>query len=131
MSQATQVSGTSKLRQRTQRMEPRLKAFEWTWTKAVVFSIALTFFLLMTTSVIPSFWLYFADQKLKWNGSGQHLLFPGITLTGFWLKEVRDAVAMGLATLPIIAVLVGASVMQNWRRKLRGQTEARPTGGYR
>ena len=121
----------SKLRQRTQRMEPRLKAFEWTWTKAVVFSVALTFFLLMTTSVIPSFWLYFADQKLKWNGSGQHLLFPGITLTGFWLKEVRDAVAMGFATVPIILVLVGASVMQNWRRKLRGQTEARPSGGYR
>jgi hypothetical protein len=131
MSQATEVSRMSKLRQRTQRMEPRLKAFEWTWTKAVVFSVALTFFLLMTTSVIPSFWLYFADQKLKWNGSGQHLLFPGITLTGFWLKEVRDAVAMGFATVPIILVLVGASVMQNWRRKLRGQTEARPSGGYR
>jgi hypothetical protein len=121
----------AKFRERTQRMEPRLKAFEWTWTKAVVFSVAMTFFLLVTTSVIPSFWLYFADQKLKWNGSGQHLLIPGITLTGFWLKEVRDAIAMGLSTTPIILVLVGASVMQNWRRRLRGQTEARPTGGYR
>ena len=121
----------SKLRELTQRAEPHLKAFEWTWTKAVVFSVAMTFFLVVTTSVIPSFWLYFADQKLKWNGSGQHLLIPGITLTGFWLKEVRDAIAMGLATTPIIMVLVGASVMQNWRRRLRGQTEARPTGGYR
>ena len=131
MSQVTEVSALEKLRQRKQRVEPHLKAFEWTWTNSVVFSIALVFFLLVSTSVIPSFWLYFADQKLKWNGAGQHLLIPGITLTGFWLKEVRDAVAMGLATGPIITVLVGASIMQNWRRKLRGQTEARPTGGYR
>ncbi len=105
------------------RAESFLKTFEWTWTKAVVFSLVLTFAIMITTSVIPSFWLYFADQKLKWNGAGPN---------GFWLKELRDAVAMGLATLPIIVILVGATVMQNWRRKLRGQSgDVRPTGGYR
>ena len=83
----------ARLAHRKQQAEGFLKAFEWTWTKAVVFSLVLTFFILIFTSVIPSFWLYFADQKLKWSGAGPH---------GFWLKELRDAIAMGLATVPII-----------------------------
>ena len=103
--------------------EAFLRSFEWNWTKAVVFSLGLTFFILISTSVLPSFWLYFADQKLKWNGAGPN---------GFWLKELRDAVAMGLTTGPIITILVGATIVQNWRRKLRGRSgDVRPTGGYR
>jgi hypothetical protein len=48
------------------------------------------------------------------------------------LKELRDAIAMGQATTPIIVILVVAAVVQNWRRKLRGQSgDVRPTGGYR
>jgi ABC-type Fe3+ transport system permease subunit len=113
----------ARLAHRKQQVEGFLKTFEWTWTKAVVFSVVLTFFILISTSVLPSFWLYFADQKLKWSGAGPN---------GFWLKELRDAVAMGLATGPIITILVGATVVQNWRRKLRGQSgDVRPTGGYR
>jgi len=116
-------SKPSRLAAAKTRAEGFLKTFEWTWTKAVVFSLVLTFAIMITTSVIPSFWLYFADQKLKWNGAGPN---------GFWLKELRDAVAMGLATLPIIVILVGATVLQNWRRKLRGRSgDVRPTGGYR
>ena len=113
----------ARLAHRKQQTESFLKTFEWTWTKAIVFSIARTFLILITTSVIPSFWLYFADQKLKWSGAGPN---------GFWLKELRDAIAMGLATTPIIVILVVAAVVQNWRRKLRGQSgDVRPTGGYR
>ena len=114
-----------------ERADTFLKSFEWTWTIAVLFSVGITFFLLISTSVIPSFWLYFADSKLKWNGAvdGKLLFVP---LSGFWLKELRDAVAMGLVTGPIITLLVGAAIVQNWRRKLRGQTgDVRPTGGYR
>ena len=44
--------------------------------------------------------------------------------------QVRDAIAMGLSG-PIITVLVAAAIMQNWRHKLRGSSESRPTGGYR
>jgi cobalamin synthase len=113
----------ARLAHRKQQTESFLKTFEWTWTNAIVFSMALTFTILITTSVIPSFWLYFADQKLKWSGAGPN---------GFWLKELRDAIAMGLATTPIIVILVVAAVVQNWRRKLRGQSgDVRPTGGYR
>ena len=45
---------------------------------------------------------------------------------------LRDAVAMGLTTGPIITVLIVAAVLQNWRSKLRGRSgDVRPTGGYR
>ena len=59
-----------RLAHRKQQFEGFLKTFEWSWTKAIVFSVGLTFAIVITTSVIPSFWLYFADQKLKWSGAG-------------------------------------------------------------
>ncbi|MEP6973552.1 MAG: hypothetical protein ABI869_05345 [Actinomycetota bacterium] len=118
-----QSAKVSRLASVKERAEAFLKTFEWTWTKAIVFSLGLTFFIMVSTSVLPSFWLYWANQKLKWDGSGPN---------GFWLKELRDAVAMGLTTGPIITILVGAAIVQNWRRKLRGQSgDVRPTGGYR
>lgn len=118
-----QIAKVSRLASVKERAETFLKTFEWTWTKAIVFSLGLTFFIMISTSVVPSFWLYFANQKLKWDGSGPN---------GFWLKELRDAVAMGLTTGPIITILVGAAIVQNWRRKLRGESgDVRPTGGYR
>lgn len=112
------------------RVEDLLRTFEWTWTSAVLFALGLTFFILISTSVIPSFWLYFADQTLRWDGgAAQTLLFW--ELPGGLLLIFRDAVAMGLSTGPIVTVIVVASILQNWRRKLRGQTDPRPTGGYR
>jgi hypothetical protein len=39
---------------------------------------------------------------------------------------------MGLATGPFITVVIAATILQNWRRKLRGASaEGRPSGGYR
>src|SRR4029078_4485677 len=99
----------ARLAHRKQQTESFLKTFEWTWTKAILFSVALTFTILITTSVIPSLSLYFADQTLKGSGAGPN---------GFWLKELRDAIAMGLATTPIIVILVVAAIVQNWRRKV-------------
>ncbi len=122
MSQVETIEG-AKAPGMKERVEGFLRAFEWTWTNAVLFCLALVFFIVITTSVIPSFWLYFADQKLKWDGSGPQ---------GFWLKELRDAVAMGLVTGPFISILLVAAIMQNWRRKLRGSSGgSRPSGGYR
>jgi uncharacterized RDD family membrane protein YckC len=116
------VPKTTRLRRLWVRAEAFVKAWEWTWATAVVFSLGIVFFLLIGAAVLPSFWLYTADQKLKWNGSGPN---------GFWFLEARDAVAMGLSTGPIITILVAAAIMQNWRKKLRGQSDSRPTGGYR
>ena len=124
------------LKQRTQGMRSRAEAFvrefEWTWTNAVLFSLALVFFLLITTSVMPSFWMYFAEQTLGWGGPTdlEAFLQSPVSLEGY--LQLRDAIAMGLTTGPIITVLVVAAAMQNWRKKLRGGAgDTRPTGGYR
>jgi hypothetical protein len=124
------LPGESRGSRTKSRIEHFLRTFEWSWTSAVVFSLAFTFFVLISTSVLPSFWLYFADQTLRWDGgSAQRLLF--FEAPGQLLLYLRDAVAMGLTTGPIITILIVASIVQNWRRKLRGQTDSRPTGGYR
>jgi hypothetical protein len=129
MSQVDTATPIKSTPTRKERVEAFLRTFEWTWTTAVVFSLGLVFFLLITTSVVPSFWLYFADSTLKWNDTAPQKLII-FTIDGYWLKELRDAIAMGLSTLPIILVLVGGAIMQNWRKKLRGSSgDSRPTGG--
>lgn len=128
-------------------VEAFLRDFEWSWTTAVLFSLVLFMFLLISTSVMPSWWMYYSEQKLGWQGPTdlEAFLFhpfdtsaPFFSADGFlWLSNeghliLRDAIAMGMATGPIITVLVIAAVLQNWRRKLRGQSgDVRPTGGYR
>jgi hypothetical protein len=114
------------------RIEGFVKAFEWTWTSAVLFSFALIFFLLMSAVVLPSFWMYFAEQKLGWGGPTDIEAFLKAPLSQAGRLELRDAIAMGLTTGPIVTVLIVGAAMQNWRRKLRGTTgDTRPTGGYR
>ena len=122
------------------RIEAFLRAFEWTWTNAVLFSMVLVFFLLITAVIMPSFWMYFAEQKIGWAGPtdleaflkdpfGTGLLDP-LSPEGYLM--VRDAIAMGLTTVPFILVLVIGASMQNWRKRLRGgEGGARASGGYR
>ncbi|HEY7660520.1 MAG TPA: hypothetical protein VIC58_07970 [Actinomycetota bacterium] len=105
-----------------ERAEPVVKSFEWTWTTAVVFSLGFAFFSVITMAVIPSFWLYFAEQKLGWGG---------LSGTSDWQPLARDFVAVNLSIGPFVTVIVIAAIMQNWRRKLRGGSADRPTGGYR
>ena len=105
-----------------QRAEPIVKGFEWTWTTAVLFSLGLAFFSVITMAVIPSFWLYLAEQKL---GMG------GISGTSNWRPLVRDFIAVNLAVGPFVTVVVAGAIMQNWRRKLRGASGERAAGGYR
>jgi hypothetical protein len=128
-------------------VESFLRDFEWSWTSAVLFSMALLFFLLITSIVMPSWWMYYAEQTLGWQGPTDLEAFLRdpfntggsiISVESFlWLSEeglimLRDAIAMGLTTGPIITVLVVAAILQNWRRKLRGESgDVRPTGGYR
>ena len=105
-----------------ERAERFLKDFEWTWTTAVLFCLAFGFFCVITMAVIPSFWLYFAEQTLGWDG---------LSGTEDWRPLARDAVAMGLATGPFITAVVAATILQNWRRRLRGGSADRAAGGYR
>jgi ABC-type Fe3+ transport system permease subunit len=120
-----------RLRRLKERAEAFLKGFEWTWTTAVLFSIAFTFFLMIFAVVVPSFWMYFAEQKLGWGGPTDVEAFLQAPLSQEALLELRDAIAMGLTVGPIVSAMVVAVILQNWRRKLRGTTAERPTGGYR
>lgn len=105
-----------------ERAERFLRDFEWTWTAAVVFSLGLSFFAVITMAVIPSFWLYFAEQELGWGG---------LSGTSNWRPLLRDFIAVNLTMGPFVTVAVLAVIMQNWRRKLRGGSAERPGGGYR
>ena len=141
-----QIDVTSKSRMKKRaggvkaRIENFLRAFEWTWTSAVTFALVLVFFLLISTSIMPSFWMYYAEQKIGWAGPTDVEAFlrvpfgTGITnpLSPQGYLMVRDAIAMGLTTLPFVLVLVVSAALQNWRKKLRGgDSAARPGGGYR
>ena len=142
-----ETAARSPLQTLKHRVETFLREFEWTWTNAVLFSMALLFFLLITTSVVPSWWMYYSEQKLGWQGPTDleafltapfDTTYPFFSADGFlWLSYeghlmLRDAIAMGLTTVPIIVVLVLGAILQNWRRRLRGQSgDVRPTGGYR
>lgn len=141
-----QIDVTSKSRTKQRaggvkaRIENFLREFEWTWTSAVTFALVLVFFLLISTSIMPSFWMYYAEQKIGWAGPTDieaFLRVPfGTSITNPLSPQgylmVRDAIAMGLTTLPFVLVLVVSAALQNWRKKLRGgESGTRPTGGYR
>ena len=117
-----------KAKERTERF---LRGFEWTWTTAVVFCLALGFFAVITMAVIPSFWMYFAEQELGWGGPTDVEGFLRAPIGQEGLLQLRDAIAMGLTTGPIVTAMVAAVILQNWRKKLRGGSADRPTGGYR
>jgi hypothetical protein len=149
MTQVETVRSRSPIQAAKHHVDPFLRDFEWSWTNAVLFSMALLFFLLITTSVMPSWWMYFSEQKLGWQGPTdlEAFLNDPFNVTGLrgffsgesflWLSQegllmLRDAIAMGLTTGPVVTVLVLGALLQNRRRKLRGESgDVRPTGGYR
>src|SRR5919198_284830 len=95
-----------------------LREWEWTWTSAVVFSVALAFLSIIVLAVIPSFWLYFADQTLRWKA--------------FWLAKLKEALAAGWITLCSGLFFLIASSLEQRPQKLRETGgEPRPSGGYR
>ena len=101
-----------------ERINRFLKDWEWTWTTAVVFTVALSFAAIIVLAVIPSFWLYFADQTLRWKT--------------FWLIKLKEAIAAGWITVNFALFFLAAYLLQRQRQKLRGTGgETRPSGGYR
>jgi hypothetical protein len=146
MSQVDVATKSSAIQQRTAGMRSRaedfVRSFEWNWTNSVLFSMAMVFFILISTSIMPSFWIYFAEQTLDWKGPTDiesalnevPTLLPGGDPAEYeeLLLQLRDAIAMGLSTIPLVVLFVVSSALQNWRKKLRGGVgEGRPAGGYR
>jgi hypothetical protein len=100
-----------------ERGEAFLKNWEWTWTSAVVACMVLAFLMLTFTVLLPSWWLYFADQNLRWRT--------------FWLLKIRDAIAAGAIVFFFGAIFAVGFFLQQARNKLRGTGEQHRTGGYR
>lgn len=124
-----------RLAPRVARANTFIRDFEWSWTKAVVASFLLWLFGITFIAVIPSWWLYFADQTLGWREtklcpSGIGHIFLGVNC-GFWLFKLRDLVAIILFSIPFGLLIVVPYFLQKHRRRLRSESESRPTGGYR
>ena len=79
-----------------ERFETVLKEFEWTWTKAAIAGLVLWFLAIFFIGVIPSYWLYYATSTLQWTGP---------PASSFWLKQLRDVVAVILFSIPTGAFL--------------------------
>lgn len=117
------------------RFQRSVKDFEWTWTKAVVAAFALWGFGILSIVIIPSWWLYFADQTLGWRetrtcSTGFFRLVLGVNC-GFWLFKIRDLVAIILFSGPFGTLILASYFVQKLRRRLRSESESRPIGGYR
>ena len=108
-----------------ERFQTLVKEFEWTWTKAIMVSLALWFLAILFVGMIPSLWLYLADQKLHWRQC------PCPTNLKFWEFKLRDLVAIILFSIPVGGFIVVPYSLQKLRRRLRSESESRPTGGYR
>ena len=107
-----------RLRPFVERGEQFLREWEWTWTKAAVGGVLISFAALTTMAVIPTWWLYFADNTLGWKGR--------------LLKTVRDIIALGWLTVVVGVFVVTLYKLQTIRRRLRGEKQAeRYSGGYR
>jgi hypothetical protein len=100
-----------------ERAQEFLKNWEWTWTSAVVASLLIAFFTIFFMAVVPSWWLYFCDQTLRWRT--------------FWLLKLRDLIATGEIVTSFGVILITAYVLQEARHKLRGGSAEHRTGGYR
>jgi len=117
----------------TDRFQTRVRDFEWTWTKAVIAALLFWFLAVGLVAFLPSWWLYFADQKLAWHKCpcvGSHHYGP-ISIPNFWLFKARDVVATILFSIPVGGFIMVPYHLQKLRRRLRSESDSRPTGGYR
>ena len=101
------------------RVEAFVRDFEWTWTKAIIAAFVLWFLAIVLLGFIPSWWLLFASSSLGWRQSR------------FWLFKARDLVAILIFSFFMGGFIMVPYYVQKWRRRLRSESESRPTGGYR
>lgn len=103
-----------------ERADGFLRSWEWTWTSAFAAGVIITFIALTTLVVIPSWFLFFANQTLGWSTADRLLVV------------IRDSIAMGWITVWSVVFVITAYKVQVYRRKLRGERQAeRYSGGYR
>ena len=107
-----------RLRPVIRRGEGFLRAWEWTWTKAFVAAMVISFIAITTMAVIPSWMLYFITEEF---GSRNR-----------WIVSIRDIIVNGFIFTFAGIFVIAAYLLQKARRRLRGEAQAdRYSGGYR
>jgi cytochrome c biogenesis protein CcdA len=109
-----------RMRPMMRRGEELLRDWEWTWTKAFLAGVAISFAAITFLAVIPSFMLYFAEQNLD------------ATIANRLRLTIRDAFVTGYLTVVTGVFVVTFYKLQVIRRRLRGEKQSeRYSGGYR
>ncbi len=109
-----------RLRPLMKRGEEVLREWEWTWTTAFIAGLVISFAAITGMAVIPSWFLYFAEQTLGWDQTNRLLL------------TLRDVLVTGYLTVVVGIFVVTLYKLQVIRRRVRGEKQAeRYSGGYR
>jgi hypothetical protein len=98
------------------------------WMRASLAALALSILAIRTLAVLPSWWLYFADARLKWGGQGC------AAIDAQCIKQaLKDTVVVIQNAVVLGAFIVGFLVWQKKFPKQLGPGEAKPeaTGGYK
>jgi hypothetical protein len=107
-----------RLRPLMRRGEELLREWEWTWTRAFLVAMIVSFIGITTMAVIPSWMLYFATEQF---GTRSRLIVAA-----------RDIVVNGWIFTWAGIFVVAAYFLQKARRRLRGERQSdRYSGGYR
>ncbi|MGH2811377.1 MAG: hypothetical protein ACRDI1_01520 [Actinomycetota bacterium] len=95
---------------------------ELTWTKAVLLGLGITVFLLLTLGWIPSHFVYFWWAQIN---AGELLSRIGIELKDpYTLVRLRDAISQGYQTTLFAALIIGAYIWGERKRRRLGQQGA-------
>jgi hypothetical protein len=98
------------------------------WAKAGLAGLGLSIIALRSLAVWPSWWLYFADARLKWGGQGC------VALDLQCVKQaIKDTAVVVENAVVLGAFVVGFIVWQKRFPKQLAPGEAKPeaTGGYK
>ena len=104
-----------------------------TWTRAIIFGLLIWVFVILTTGQLPSYIIYFFDQKVATIIELSKNI-PGVGDEGLNPKQIaiiRDLVANGVQMGFLVMILVVAYFWQKGKQKRLGQRGLQdPVKGY-
>jgi hypothetical protein len=103
------------------------------WTRAIILGLLIWIFVILTTGQIPSYIIYFFDQKVS-TIIDLSKNIPGVGDAGLNPKQIaiiRDLIANGIQMGFLVMILVVAYFWQKGKQKRLGQRGLQdPVKGY-